>query len=274
MTTDPQPYLILAGMPRQLHNRVKKRVSVRGWSLILIPSVQDWRSHVDKSGFHRALQQATRLNTNPNSPYIFDNRVAGQVLAFSAQSDRAKASENIRDHIRLRWLNVDLLSSLPDDVDSFNAALQREANFELDWRDRIRPAGNDSPLLLPQCAFSPRRFGSMWADAGSVGPGPLRGSGMTQLERVRRDLAGFATLHRRRGYWLDAREIRFEATELHGVPADPRWRWKFSWCVPEGFHYNVMHERNFPFTVRQFDRTVVSVNRAGYLNVDCHGRCR
>ena len=195
-----------------------------------------------------------------------EDKDGAHIFAYhNRESDYPSFNADMRDRFRLVWMRRETLNHFGSAQYSEN--LQALVDFEVQWRKMLRPRSVSEPSLLPETAFSPIRCKDMWERIRSIN---LK---RDNLDRVVKLISHFRETHYRRGFWQDEKGLQFKrAPESHG-PFPPYGRIKFSFKVPEGFHYNVQNARhNRGFTVIDAEGQVQPFNK--YTNIDCHGSIR
>ena len=168
------------------------------------------------------------------------------ICAFhNSISEYEKFERQIEGRHRLIWLDRKTLSFYG--TPSFTKLLESIADFESEWRDKIRPRGLDSPLILPNTSFRARSgFQDCWTRAQRIR------SGRGNLDELAELLRRFRPAHRFGDCWRDGDNIEFRHDHGHHGSHPPlRNRWKFTMAVPVGFHYDVRHRtRKRAFSIR------------------------
>lgn len=247
------PLVIVAGIPLGIHHRAKNVPSRDGWTIKATPSHDHKRADLSRI-WSRVMEEADRA---PDAG-------AHLLLAHDRESDRPQFRDlGCRCH-RATWLSHELSRKFGQD--EFLEAFGQFMNFEEEWRDRIRP-GINSPLLLPETAFlAERTVKDAWSRARNVNR--VRDT----LGAVEATLRRFSDRHRSHGSWHDARGLIFRRGEPHGRHGMPKWRrQKFTFRLPEGFHFDVKHSRNQSFRIQSRSETN---EFAVYTNIDPHGFIR
>lgn len=256
------PLLLIAGIPQKVYQRAKRfEFEVEDWDVQILPSSNKDRPEWTGPFAERVLS------------LIFDSTGGGHVLGFGEEGKKEPWTSRLRQHVRFRWLNNKSLYLLTSDPNGFESLLRTEAEFERAWRQEILPRDERSPLLLPECTFSPAGYFQMWSKAAAIAPSAHPSGPQFGLKQVTQQVAGFRDMHRMRDNWLDARELIFSNDELHAI-APEQWKWKLSFRVSDGFHYNVNHLKGRSFTVCDLKGTVFRQKSGEHINVDCHGWCR
>lgn len=180
----------------------------------------------------------------------------------------------VSQHLRYRWLPNELLAWLPAQVETFLELLTREAEFERLWIDRLQPQTLDAGLFLPEPSFRAKAHATVWADVARVGPSHDPPEPAATLDPVTVLTRRFEVDHRVGDCFEDDREIQFRRGPKHGLRVEERFRWKFSWRIEAGFHYDACHARGSECSMRDWEGRSHSMRRDGHLNVDTHGRFR
>ena len=250
------PRLILAGIPLGIFTRKRGYTpSIPGWDVVKYPSKKFHFADL-RSCWPEVLVAAEESSSAG----------AHIVAAHVKHSDRDSFHKEVVGRYRLRWVEKEQVDAYGST--EFDNILQKIVDFEEQWRADIRPTGVDSPLLLPECSFDGNATTeAMWKRAHYVRPTD------DFIEEVANLIQLFRrTHHRSSGSWLDEASRQFVVPEqFHGV-ADRRDRWKFTFEVPLGFHYDVRHNKGREFRV--VDHSGVQHRFKRYTNVDCHGHVR
>ncbi len=265
----PEPLLVIAGIPLALYQRIKAHKALKqmpGWNLKIIPSKHNTQAELHPVQIREILTLCLKSTDGAH------------VLAFSGQSKEERHGKiiELRRHFRFRWISNEYLAYLPSQVDNFFQEVQREANFELEWREDIRPSNVGSPLLLPHCAFLAKTPKDIWENAATIAP-PQPITRKAQIKSLKSDIETFRDAHKHDNGLLDKAGLKF-IEGYHGEPPDPIWYWKYTWRVPDYFHYDVSHIHGREFHVNGYDHTFAKqlflIKEHDYINIDCHGRCR
>lgn len=200
---------------------------------------------------------------------------APHVIGISKQGGpvHREIAERIRPYFRFLWLDNHLLSHLPHQVPQFISAFNAVLGQEEVWASEVRPGNDASPLLLPACSFEAHpRCRTLWNLAEQYGE-------VGNIHAAGRALEVFRSEHWRptpsnaRG-WVDAERRVFDHRgERHGVAPFPRG-WKYSFRIPDGFHFDVTDLDGAEFVLRDVASGRHAIERGGYLNIDPHGHVR
>ena len=146
----------------------------------------------------------------------------------------------------------------------FRDAIQVLLDFEEQWHQGLRP-DLSSPVLLPASAFEAgANVRDTWTRVQDVMISHDR------IDAVRGLIRGFARDHRTRSGWIDERRLRFRRGAPHGMHGLPAWRrQKLGFRLPDGFHFDVMHERERTFQLNDEEDRPRTFD--AYTNVDAHG---
>ncbi len=249
------PLLILAGVPRPVFNRHRLySPALKGWEIAVFPAQ------------HRRSADLRTCWSDVMSAADGANEEGVHILAFHFSVDQHSRFESeLRDRHRLIWMDRQSLTSYG--TDSFTQTLQTRADFEMRWRCELRPRSARSGLVLPESSFTPVAAAKIWQRVRRVTATHDDVGTIAALTRH------FRQRHWKRRLWRDARDLEFDPFGAKHARAETGMRWKFTYLVPLGFHFDVKHRR------RQADITVTDANgkvhRFGsYTNVDCHGFVR
>ena len=253
------PRLIIAGLGKGIIERVKAfEPDIKPWDVRFIPS------EVPKSD----------LNSCWPAVLIAANELqheGAHILAFHNNIDQREQFEReiVAQH-RLVWVDKDVATGWGS-AES-DKRLHELAAFELEWRALIRPRGVSSPLMLPESAFKAKRAVSpMWAKAQRVQ------IDRDTLETVAILVNRFRQSHRQadqKNAWKDTGGRLFAGPRpehWHGDYPSNRRR-KFTFLIPQGFHYDVTKARGGTFAIT--DQAGRRQPAGQHINVDCHGHLR
>jgi hypothetical protein len=248
------PLLIVAGIPLAVARRHKDfRPSLGGWDLRIITSRENM------ADLHSCWDsvQTTADSASPSGAHIAAYHVR--------DSDRPSFNKGVFARHRLVWLNNTTLREFG--TAAWVRLVGAIAEYESRWRRSLRPLDVRHPLILPESGFVPiERVRDSWKRAASVT------SSHDDLARVASMLQDFAISHYRSGVWRDVRQLVFDpGGARHGIVKTPT-RWKFTYLIPENFHFDVKHESGRRFALR--DASGRSHYFEQYTNVDCHGTLR
>ena len=187
------------------------------------------------------------------------------ILTHNRDDERPQFEHEASKSFRVVWLTRDIVQNYGHKV--FDDAIARTLSFESDWRKSIRPS-IDSPLLLPETAFSAETaVATMWRRATRVR------EDRDSLGAVANVIGRFRKLHRRTDKWRDVENLTFARGPSHGGQHLPgRRRMKLTLTLPGGFHFDVRHDANRAFSVRDESGQVLNFQR--YTNIDPHGYIR
>lgn len=262
------PTAIILGLPRAQADRVKgelkksQRVWREGWSVHFVPP----------TGAHSLLREADVRTALLNARGTKDS---AHVFAISNQGGDRKQSvaSQFTPQFRFRWLPGQWLA-LPfptpaEFIDNVDSTLAEED----DWRQAVQPNDVQSPLLLPEPSFD-TKLRDLWELALKYGDGSVQGSLRRQQEFERIHYASHtAENHQKDFFWTDdARRIFDHTGPQHGEAPDER-KWKFSYRIPNGFHYDLSHADGRKFTANGAVKQE-SVKAGKYINIDAYGYFR
>ncbi len=252
---------ILAGIPRPLAIRIDLelfRTLVRtGWKLTIVPSPKkDVSIKVDL--LRRRLEE--RFRESPN------------VLCFKpAHKTQIEALiSNVRPYFRFVWLTQAWLSLIPDQLDVFIANINGVLVTEEYWINVLRPADENSPLMLPESSFLARNdVQIMWDSASRAADiGRIAATAET-IDRFREH--HYCDAGQGPRSWVDFQGRIFgHRGPRHGKAPFPRCC-KYSFPIPDGFHFDVTSSHPGDFTLNDWRGTRHTGINGRHINIDSHG---
>ena len=250
------PLALLAGIPLGVYQRTRRRPRYDGWDVQTIPSLNHRKCDFD--GISKRV--IDRLDEAEISSHD------GVHLFVAHDGSRAGFDRELRRKCyRVVWLPPALARQYGQPV--FHDELGNLLDFECSWRAKVRPRV-DSPLLLPEGQFAAEdSTKDMWGRVYNVG------HGKDDLGAVAETVARFRRRHRRKHGWCDTADLVFTRQAPHGIHGLPTWRRrKFTFALPEGFHFDVAQEGGRLFELTSADGTTRSYN--SHVNVDSYGYTR
>lgn len=250
------PLALIAGIPLGVYQRTRQPPSYNGWDVQTIPSHSHRKCDFDRIS-KRVLASLDKAETSTHD---------GVHLFVVHDGPRGQLKRDLRSKCyRVVWLPP--AAARRYGQPEFDKELGDLLAFENSWRTSVRPSV-DSPLLLPEGKFAAEdSTKDMWGRVYGVRPGK------DDLGAVAQTVSRFRRRHRHHRGWRDTADLVFVSQELHGIHGLPTWRRrKFTFAAPEGFHFNVAHERG-----RQFEFASADGARASYsshTNVDPFGYVR
>ena len=234
---------------RRFEQRIASTSTYQAWRLKWVPSRHDqagiqavWRTVMD-------IADAT-------------DAAGAHILAYhKAVSDRRRYETAVRFRHRLVWLDHSCLYS--PNADRWWLDIEQRLRLEETWREDVRPSHHRHALILPRGTFASCR--DPWTTA-------QRAVKERTISRARSEIEAFARRHRHQGYWRDERELLFDSHGPEHGQAPLVRRWKFTYQLSPGFHFDVRHEHGRRFTL--VDADGVSQSFRTYSNVDAHGHVR
>lgn len=256
---------ILLGIPPSYVARLRNAVDSYGglsgaWSLLFVPAPKK-NPEINRGTVRHACQMAAK----GLSPHI---------LGFSTQHNRSDWVAELVQCFRFRWCDQ-LVSSLnclatPNPA-PFLQRLAADLAEEEQWASRIKPMDMGSPLLLPECSFVVGGgHKHLWRHARSYGD-------QANIEGAAKSLREFERIYLRKQehyQWIDDRDLIFGRDgPRHAEAPFPRG-WKFSYRLPDGFHFDIKHLKARKFSISDVSGTPHSSAVKGYVNMDPHGCVR
>lgn len=247
------PLALIAGIPLGVYKRANEPCCT-GWAVHTIPS-----QHHSKSDFIRIAKRVLRFADEAETTAKHD----GVHLLITHCGNRKQINEDLREKCyRVVWLQSDFGKQYGTPL--FADALRQLLDFERIWREKIRP-NIDSPLLLPEDKFSPiPNAKDVWKRTYRLcqeHDGP---------DDVANMISRFRKHHRKSSGWRDTKGRLFTHGPLHGTWNLPPWRRrKFTFLLPRGHHFDVSHEKNRQFSLKDADG-----GPTYHANVDAYGYMR
>jgi hypothetical protein len=187
------PLLILAGIPRGIYLRQKDfSPQADGWDIVTVVSRSE---HADVS-----KSWTTVVHTADEASD------GAHIFAFhSLEQDRPRFNRTISSRHRLIWLDKTLLAEYGQP--NFNYTLQRLVDFEMQWRNLVRPNSVGEPLVLPEPSFSTEgKYKGVWHRAQWV---TTTSDTLTVVGEL---VSSFQSHYGKAGKWIDERELVFSFT--------------------------------------------------------------
>jgi hypothetical protein len=199
------------------------------------------------------------------------------VFGVTDQRDGVSVARQIKVYFRFRWLTAANVHAISRDSTPFMNELRTVLTEESAWRARVMPTSKQSALILPQGVF---RCGG---EASQVWRLAERYNENVEFYSVVAEhLIRFSQQYRRRDravtghhvagwQWVDdARRVWRDDGPFHGIAPFPR-DWKYSYRLPDGFHFDVGHEQRAPFSLNDCHGNAHQAKADGRLNIDAHG---
>ena len=248
------PLVIIAGVHASVTNRNRGYVPrVGDWNIQMVPS-RDRKKPNLHSCWTEVLAEASK-DTDGAHVFAYHHR----------EDEYPDFNSGMHDRHRLVWMARDTLEYYGSE--KYTKMIENHLDFERRWRDKLRPQGVDAAGILPESSFSPRKCADMWSRMRSV---CLNND---NLERVFDLVRHFRKIHYGSGQWEDDRGLRFKTDSARHGSNPPYGRFKFTYLLPEGFHYDVKKEMgNRSFRVD--DAEGQSSQFRSYTNIDPHGSIR
>ena len=267
------PGFILAGHQRGLANLVAEAIEVG----ITAGRLSDWKSCL----LHSRLQNQSILEASQVDGVLEEARKlnGGHVFGVSIDRERAIVERQIKPYFRFRWINPDVVVATGQrQFEPLIAELERAIAEEEVWIASVKPKNPASPLALPSKLFKAKgEFENLWTRSEGHGDiGAIRAVGTLIDKFTSTYRKAINTNKNEKTPWLDENDwVWKDDGEEHGAAPFPK-NWKYSWAVPEKFHFDVMPKN--PKTKTHF--TDIHGNNhklpkgSKYMNVTVHGEVR
>lgn len=230
------PGFILAGHQRGLAKVVSEAIEagknagqLRGWDYRLLPSRHQNQSILEASQVDAILEEARSLN-------------GGHVFGVSVDRNRAEVERQISPYFRFRWIDPRAIALTGQrQFELLLAALQRAIEEDEVWIEVVKPQSVASPLVLPGQLFKAKGdFQHLWQRSEAHGDvGAIRAVGpliqkFSKVYRRQADNKG-----NEKTPWIDHDDWMWKDDGAeHGAASFPK-NWKYSWAVPDRFHFDV-----------------------------------
>lgn len=261
------PVLIIAGLSSTLVDRVKaaqRKSQTRlpaDWSLCFV-NTQKRTPSLSLSDVERVFKEASKS-------------VASHVVGVSTipGESRSCVAKRIRPFFRFRWFENKHLPLIYNSNPEIVRVLAEIADEEKYWGQHIKPKSHIHALILPRCSFNSKgKYGNLWDSCEMYGSIDNLTAAIRQLELFDREY-GSSVSQGGRG-WKDSKRIFFNPYGQRHAKAPEWYHWKYSFPLPEGFHYDVSHDQNQFFHVKDANGALHKVAQGEHLNLDPHGRVR
>ena len=248
------PVALVAGIPLGVYRRAREKPERSAWSVHVIPSHDQKKSNLDRI-WKRVIDWADESDSD--GIHLF--------LSHHRESEYPAFEDKISQSYRIVWIPSEVSKIYGTDL--FAEWIYFELEFEERWRATIRPTV-ESPLLLPETGFLARdSVRSMWCRVRGVRPHK------DDLIAVHNVITRFRTQHRTSNGWLDGRRLVFSRGPSHGGYHLPKWRrTKFTFNLPDGFHFDVRHNTGSTFRISNESGKFLTFDE--YTNIDAHGHVR
>ena len=262
------PLAIILGLAKGQSDRIKSQTknpetSFRGGWQVRFQASTGANCSIRASDVRAALAEARAAKDSVH------------ILAITNQGGSVKG-DLARDFVPaflFRWLPSEWLSlPYPTPVE-FISKVNELLTDEEDWQAKVQPKDHASPLLLPQITFS-TPLTDAWDMAARYGDGNNTGCERRLQAFHQRHWKSHSSGHyARKAFWTDDDQRVFDHTGPRHAPAPPERASKFSFRIPEGFHYDLRHAQGRKFVARG---AVSSrpVENDGYVNLDPYGYFR
>ncbi|MHB1699592.1 MAG: hypothetical protein ACYCSN_05550 [Acidobacteriaceae bacterium] len=267
------PRFILAGHQRGLSRLVNEAIAqaqaanrLGGWDALTFHSPFPNRSVLEIAQVAAVLEAA---GTNDG----------GHVFGVSTDRKRVQVERQIRPYFRFRWVSHSAIALTGQrEFEPLIAELEQAVAEEQVWIDNVKPQSTASPLALPGKLFKAKgNFANLWDRCEAYGDiEAIRAAGVMVGKFTTTFRKSIGSNKDEKTPWLDDDDwIWKDDGEQHGAAIFPK-NWKYSWEVPEKFHFDVM-----PKTPKR-KKHFIDVNgvshklpkESKYMNITVHGEVR
>lgn len=254
------------------------------------------RSHADRvKAALRKFQSTHPLPLDWNIKYVcvdenrlsFSEKVAKLACITASESPEShivgitatggNLNEPVRQHIkpffRFRWFEGKFLSMIYKPDKELILKILEIIQEEEYWRHNIKPNNVHHPLLLPKDSFNSQcKCKLLWEICDAYGD-------INNMRDAARKIKIFTNTYQHRMNdggrgWKDTNNLLFDPNGPQHANATDWHRWKYSFQLPDGFHYDVNHERKQAFQIRDAKGIMHPAPAGHHLNIDPHGHIR
>lgn len=262
------PLAIIFGLLKGQSDRIKAQTKHpetmfrEGWTIRFVPPTGADKQ-IRESDIRLTLSEARKTLESTH------------ILGITNQGGGVKANlaSAFVPGFRFRWLPSEWLSlPYPTPIEFIYKVNELLADEE-EWQSKVQPKDHASPLLLPNTTFS-THLDDIWDMATRYGEGNNVG--------CERRLQFFEQCHwkhhssgrhARKSFWTDEDHRVFDHTGPMHAPAPVERAWKYSYLIPDGFHYDLSHAQGRKFVAKGAVNEK-KVDNDSYVNIDPYGYFR
>lgn len=267
------PTFILAGHQRSLAKFVDEAIAqaqaanrLGGWDSLTFHSRFPNQSVLEITQVAKVLDAAGKYS-------------GGHVFGVSTDRDRVTVERHIRPHFRFRWISHSAIALTGQrDFGPLIAELEQAVVEEQAWIDNVKPQSTASPLVLPGKLFKAKgEFANLWTRCEAYGDiNAIRAAGVLVEKFTAEFRKSIASNKDEKTPWVDLDDwVWKDDGEQHGAAIFPK-NWKYSWEVPEKFHFDVMPKNTRTKThFIDVNGVLHKLPKASkYMNITVHGEVR
>lgn len=266
------PTFILAGHQRGLAKKVDEAIQagsssgrLHGWEACQLHSRLQNQSILEASQVAQVLEEAQRLN-------------GAHVFGVSVSRTRVEIARSIKSYFRFRWIDPTAIGQTAQGhFEPLIEELERAILEEDVWVEHVKPSDPASPLALPNGLFKTKgEFSNLWARCEGYGDvEAIRATG-TLIHKFTTTYRKTVDTRNEKTPWLDEDDwVWKDGGEEHGKAPFPK-NWKYSWSVPERFHFDVMPKKpkakTYFMDINGVQHKLPKESK--YMNVTVHGEVR
>lgn len=203
----------------------------------------------------------------------------GHIFGVSADRKRSEVEQLIKPYFRFRWVTQDSIAMTGQRLfEPLIAELERAVAEEQAWIDSVKPTDTASPVILPAKLFKTKgEFANLWARCEAYGDiEAIRATGASIQKFTGSFRRPIDSMKDEKTPWIDDDGwVWKDDGEQHGKAPPPK-NWKYSWEVPEKFHFDVMPKN--PKSKTHFVDVHGTSHKlpkdSKYMNVTVHGEVR
>ncbi|MEB1894246.1 hypothetical protein VDR64_18220 [Xanthomonas campestris pv. campestris] len=254
--------ILLAGIDRRYIPRLKEKVDN-----LPVGIKGDWNFNILAAGKVPGLmpanvQELLQRAADQGGAHIIGVRALG-VLGRKGE----EVENSVRQSFRFRWLAEDLGQMLNNQA-IFDQVISKILEEESWWRTHVLPTSCHDAQILPKTFKLNSRLVDFHRLVESYNDLDL----MKSIEGL---LNVFPQLHRAaKGgakVWIDNAGLSWDDYGAHhGSPPFPQG-WKYSYLLPDRFHFDVEHSKGAAFSYRCSSALTHTRKKAEHVNVNAHG---
>lgn len=197
-----------------------------------------------------------------------DNANGSHVIGFhSVRTEQEALKKTLTPTTRLIW--SDRAHAQTFGTDTFDQRLTQLLLLEGEWRNHVRPPNVRSPLLLPNRIFDAvAPFNEIWSRANDA-------RSLAEIQDTGGRIRRFHDEYYDNGRYTSAASLEFmppKPTKWHGFHVLWHQNHKYTFRIPNGFHYDVKRSDDARFSLTSVNEGLRSY--AAYANVDPYGHTR
>lgn len=261
------PDAVIHGLSRDVQHRVRggmKRLGLSfrvGWAVHFVPA-PGRQVGIPPSQTAQIAELAAELG-------------GAHLLGFSKRDGRMRqqVARELRPYFRFLWVKNVFLGLISHAIDEFVIAINEVLEHEEIWISEVKPKDVKSALLLPHGSFRAEPpVSNIWSLALEFGDVKVTHAFGSALQRFR--VCHWKNAATGSRLWVDSKNLVFDHSgPRHGRAPGSR-NWKYSFAIPDGFHFDVTSSSCSSFRLRDALGNERAVGGRSHVNIDPHGYIR